>query len=72
MELTHTPEEVAKHISAAYASVNLIATLKAKPFLTERETKRLSDNKKHIEIMLSLDWFSSALTPKQKTELEAV
>jgi hypothetical protein len=72
MELTHTPEQVAKHIVDAYDSVTLIATLKTKPSLTEKETKRLAANKKHIEIMLSLDWFSSALTPEQKTELEAV
>ena len=72
MELTHTPEQVAKSVSAAYDSVNLIAELKAKPSLTAQEAERLDVNEKHVRFMLGLTWFSEALTPEQKTELEAI
>ena len=72
MELTFTPEEVAKHITAAYDSVALITELKAKESLTEEETETLSRNVEHIHIMLEKAWFTKGLTPEQKTELEAI
>ena len=72
MNLELTPEQVAKSVSAAYDSVNLIAELTAKPSLTEEETDTLSRNKEHIKIMLEKDWFAAALTPEQKSELEAI
>lgn len=72
MNLELTPEQVAKSVSAAYDSVNLIAELTALPSLTEEETDTLSRNKEHIKIMLEKDWFAAALTPEQKSELEAI
>lgn len=72
MELTFTPEELSKHVSTAYDSVALITELKAKESLTEEETKTLSRNTEHIHIMLKHVWFAEALTPEQKTELEAI
>jgi hypothetical protein len=72
MELTYTPEEVAKHIAAAYDSVALITELNTIESLTEEETSRLSRNVEHIHIMLAKTWFAEALTPEQKTELEAI
>ena len=72
MEKTYTPEEVAKHIAAAYDSVTLITELKAKESLTEHEAAALPRNVEHIHIMLAKTWFAEALTPEQKTELEAI
>jgi len=72
MEQTYTPEEVAKHITAAYDSVTLIAELKAKESLTEHEAAALPRNVEHIHIMLAKPWFVEGLTPEQKTELEAI
>ena len=67
-----TAEQAAKSVSAAYDSVNLIAELKAKESLTEEEVDRLDRNKKHIEIMLTKEWFAKALTAEQKAELVAI
>ena len=72
MELTYTPEELSRHVSAAYDSVTFITKIKAKESLTEEETKALSRNIEHIHIMLKHAWFVEALTPEQKTELEAI
>jgi len=67
-----TAEQAAKSVLAAYDSVNLIAELKAKADLSEEETETLARNIAHITIMLAKDWFVAALTPEQKTELEAI
>jgi hypothetical protein len=72
MELELTTEQIAKSVLAAYDSVILITELKAKTSLTEEETAALARNVEHIKIMLGKDWFSSALTAEQKTELEAI
>jgi len=72
MEITFTPEEVAKSVSAAYDSVNLINELKAKETLTEEETATLVRNEVHIRIMAGKDWFITGLTAKQKKELKAI
>jgi hypothetical protein len=72
MEITYTPEEVAKSVSAAYDSVALITELKAKESLTEEETSTLARNEEHIRIMLSKEWFVAGLTKKQVTELQAI
>lgn len=72
MNLEFTPEQIAKSVSAAYDSVNLIAELKAKATLTEEEADRLDRNERHVRIMLEKEWFANALTPAQKTELQAI
>lgn len=72
MALELTPERVAKSISAAYDSVDLITALKSKKKPTAEEVEILDSNKKHIEIMLAKDWFVAALTAEQKAELEAL
>lgn len=72
MEITFTPEEVAKSVSAAYDSVNLINELKAKSSLTEEETAALDRNVEHIRVMMSKEWFVAGLTKKQVTELQAI
>lgn len=72
MEITYTPEEVAKSVSATYDSVNLINELKAKETLTEDETATLARNEKHIRIMMGFEWFVAGLTDLQVTELQAI
>ena len=72
MEITFTPEEVAKSVSAAYDSVVLIAELKAKATLTEEETATLTRNEEHVRIMMGKEWFVGGLTDLQVTELQAI
>jgi hypothetical protein len=67
-----TAEQAAKSVLAAYDSVNLIAELKRKRTLSEEETATVTRNVDHIAIMLGKEWFATALTPAQKTELEGL
>jgi hypothetical protein len=72
MEITYTPEEVAKSVSAAYDSVTLITELKAKETLTEEDSATLTRNEEHIRIMMGKEWFVGGLTDLQVTELQAI
>ena len=67
-----TAEQAAKSVLAAYDSVKLIAELKRKRTLSEEETATVKRNVDHIAIMLGKEWFAAALTPAQKSELEAI
>ena len=61
-----TPEQIAKHYSAAMDSVNLINALKAKPVLNAEETDTLARNQEHLVGMLAKDyWTDEDLTPLQ-------
>ena len=66
-----TTEQIEKSVSSAFDSVNLINELNAKLSLTEEEQDRLDRNKQHLEIMLAKDWFSTALTEQQRTDIDA-
>jgi hypothetical protein len=72
MELELTAEQVAKSVSAAYDSVNLLNELKAKETLTEEETATVARNEEHIRIMMGKEWFVAGLTKKQVTELQKI
>jgi len=72
MELEMTQEQVAKSVSAAYDSVNLINELNAKETLTEEETATLNRNVEHIRIMMGKEWFVAGLTDEQITELQTI
>jgi len=72
MELEITLEQVAKSVSAAYNSFNLINELKAKNTLTEEEEATLTRNEEHIRIMMGKVWFVAGLNDKQITELQAI
>lgn len=72
MELELTTEQVAKSVSAAYDSVNLINELNAKETLTEEETATLNRNVEHIRIMMGKEWFVGGLTDAQIVELQAI
>ena len=66
MIIETTPEQIAKHYSAAMDSVNLINALKAKPALNDEETDRLARNQEHLVGMLAKDyWTDEDLTPLQ-------
>jgi hypothetical protein len=61
-----TAEEIAKSISAAYDSVNLINELdtKSHPLSTEDEYTKVR-NVEHLRIMMGKDWFFEGLTTEQ-------
>lgn len=69
---TSYQDQIEKSISAAYDSVSLINELNSKESLTEEEDSTKSRNIEHLKIMLSKEWFESALSETQKAELEAV
>ena len=71
-EITYTPEQVAKSISAAYDSVTIVNELNGKLDITEEELATLDRNVEHIRIMMSKEWFVAGLTDKQITELQAI
>jgi hypothetical protein len=64
---TLTPEQIAKHYSAAMDSVNLINAGKPEDMTSEEWADCLSRNKEHLVIMLAKDfWTTENLTPLQE------
>ena len=63
---TQTPEQIAKHYSAAMDSVNLINVSKP-DFMSDADwADCLSRNKEHLKIMLAKDyWTTENLAPLQ-------
>jgi hypothetical protein len=63
---TLTPEQIAKHYSAAMDSVNLINAGKPTDMTAEDWADCLSRNKEHLVIMLAKDfWTTEDLAPLQ-------
>jgi hypothetical protein len=63
-EITITPEEIARHYSAAMDSVNLINAGKPEGVTTEDWADTLARNKEHLKIMLAKDfWTNENMTP---------
>ena len=63
---TTTPEQIAKHYSAAMDSVNLINAGKPEGMTAEDWADCLSRNKEHLVIMLAKDyWTTENLAPLQ-------
>jgi hypothetical protein len=61
-----TPEQIAKHYSAAMDSVNLINGGKPSTMSDAEWANCLSRNKEHLKIMLAKDyWTTEDLTPLQ-------
>ena len=67
-----TQEQIARSISAAYDSVNLINQLNSKEVLTDNDIDSKNRNVEHIKIMLGKDWFYSALSDVQIIELNNI
>ena len=61
-----TPEQIAKHYSAAMDSVNLLNAGKPEDMSDEDWADCVKRNKDHLEIMLAKDfWTDEDLTPLQ-------
>ena len=59
-----TPEEIARHYSAAIDSVNLINDRLALAVKTERDADDINRNARHLQIMVAKDfWTTEDLTP---------
>ena len=66
MENQITPEEIARHYSAAMDSVNLINAGKPEDMDDTEWADTVARNKEHLRIMLAKDfWTSEDLTPLQ-------
>jgi hypothetical protein len=64
---TQTPEQIAKHYSAAMDSVNLINAGKPEKMTAEDWADCLARNKEHLVIMLAKGfWTNQDLTPLQQ------
>jgi len=66
---TQTPNSE-KSISAAFDSVNLINKLVAET-ADDKKKANVERNVKHLELMLTKEFFTVALTLTQKSEIEA-
>jgi len=64
-----TQEQVEKSIAAAFDSVALIDTLQAKVEKTDEDNSSIERNTEHLRIMMSKDWFVTALSETQKTQI---
>ena len=63
---TQTPEQIAKHYSAAMDSVNLINAGKPSSMTDAEWVDCLKRNKEHLKIMLAKDyWTTEDLAPLQ-------
>lgn len=67
-----TPDQIAKSVSAAFDSVNLIDALNLLTTLTDEETSTLNRNVAHLRIMMDKDWFAGALTEEQTSIIDAL
>lgn len=71
-EIQMTQEEIQRSVSAAFDSVNLINKLNLKDVLTDEETDTVDRNVEHLKIMMSKEWFDTALTTEQKSDIQAL
>jgi hypothetical protein len=63
---TQTPEQIARHYSAAMDSVNLINAGQPEDMTAEEWADCLARNKEHLVLMLQKDfWTTEDLTPLQ-------
>ena len=60
-----TQEQIAEIVSAAFDSVDLIN-------LAEEDAETIERNVEHLRIMMGYEWFSSALTAKQKKTINTI
>lgn len=65
-----TLEQIQSNIRAAFDSVNLInETILLEP--NDENKDSVDRNYRHLEIMMSKEWFENALTSQQKTDIES-
>jgi hypothetical protein len=70
MEETQTPEQITKHISAAFDSVNLINN-EITQEITDNRKDTVKRNVQHLELMIGKDWFEAGCTEQQVTDINA-
>lgn len=72
---TPTPEQVQRHISAAFDSVSLIediiAGTRMQQSTLEDRVQTVERNVGHLNIMVAKDWFTEGMTEVQATQLNA-
>ena len=67
---TLTPEQIARHYSAALDSVNLIQAGKPEGMSDADWADCLERNKEHLRIMVAKDWWTNQdLTPLQQASI---
>ena len=67
---TLTPEQIARHYSAAMDSVNLINAGKPEKMSNADWADCLERNKEHLRIMVAKDWWTNQdLTPLQQASI---
>jgi len=71
--MNKTPEQIQNSIKAAFDSVNLINGVVAGTAMVndaiEEKTDTVERNVTHLEIMLTQEWFTNALTVQQTTDI---
>jgi hypothetical protein len=68
MEETQTPEQIQRHISAAFDSVNLINSLITEP-ADDKTKDSVERNYQHLELMIAKDWFEAGCTTQQVDDI---
>jgi hypothetical protein len=66
---TKTPEQIQKNINAAFDSVTLINKLVLET-ADDKKKSNVKRNVQHLELMLTKEFFTEALTAIQTTEIE--
>ena len=64
-----TQEEIQGSVRAAFDSVNLINEQILLP-LTDETSDSVDRNYRHLQVMLSKDWFSEALTTEERAAID--
>lgn len=64
-----TPEEIQNHIKSSFDSVDIINKTITET-KDDKKTKTVERNYQHLEIMLSKEWFSTALTTLQRKSID--
>jgi len=65
---TPTPEQVQKHISAAFDSVALINRVILEPAIDQKKDN-VERNYQHLELMINKDWFAEGCTEQQVDDI---
>lgn len=65
MENEITQEQIAQSVSAAFDSVDLINR-------NEDDSETIERNVEHLRIMMSYEWFVSALTIEQMKQINSI
>jgi hypothetical protein len=66
---TKTPEQIQKNVSAAFDSVTLINKLVLET-VDDKKKANVERNVGHLKLMLTKEFFTTALTTEQRVELE--